>query len=354
MSDLYRLVYTSRNLLPGGEDEQSAAVGGILAASKRNNARVGVTGALLFNAGSFAQVLEGPRAAVETTFERIQRDMRHSDVSVLQCERVVARGFPNWSMAFVGRSARGRALWEGLASRTDFDLSRVEGDRLFATLLAIVEAEEGDAAPPVGPDDAGPLDGGLDVERVRTELGALTLERGPPVQTPNRTVGLATSPRTSVTTAKTEQVMRRPTVSPDVENAVLRASLDDERQRTTGLRREVDEARIALAAVQAQVEIVERDRDIWTDRSRQLRSSLQHAKASLATKSDEVASLAARLRAVEEEVDRFRRLGDIWAERAKALAAAICRVPELETQGSKEGAQDHPLVERGMRKIGFR
>ncbi|MGI4765000.1 MAG: BLUF domain-containing protein, partial [Janthinobacterium lividum] len=117
MSDLYRLVYTSRNLLAGGESEQSAAVGAILAASKRNNARVGVTGALLFNAGSFAQVLEGPRAAVETTFERIQRDARHSDVSVLQCDPVVERGFPNWSMAFVGQSAQGRALWEGIASR---------------------------------------------------------------------------------------------------------------------------------------------------------------------------------------------------------------------------------------------
>ena len=44
MNDLYRLVYTSRNLIPGGEDEQSAAVGGILAVSKRNNARAGGCG----------------------------------------------------------------------------------------------------------------------------------------------------------------------------------------------------------------------------------------------------------------------------------------------------------------------
>ncbi|RYC29137.1 BLUF domain-containing protein [Lichenibacterium minor] len=142
MSDLYRLIYTSRNLLPGDEDAQAAAVDGILAVSKRNNARVGVTGALLFNAGSFAQVLEGSRLAVEATFERIQRDPRHSDVGVLQCEPVAARGFPNWSMAFVGGSPRGRELWGEFARRTAFDIGRMEADRLFAALLQIVEGED--------------------------------------------------------------------------------------------------------------------------------------------------------------------------------------------------------------------
>ncbi len=111
--------------------------------SQHNNNKVSVTGALLFNGGSFAQVLEGPRKAVETTFERIQRDPRHSDVSVLQCEPVEARGFSNWSMAFIGHSPRGRAMWNEVAARTGFDLSRIEGDELFRTLHAIVEEEEG-------------------------------------------------------------------------------------------------------------------------------------------------------------------------------------------------------------------
>ena len=51
----------------------------ILRTSRRNNAEVGVTGALMFNGGAFAQVLEGPRRGVESTFERIQRDQRHGD-----------------------------------------------------------------------------------------------------------------------------------------------------------------------------------------------------------------------------------------------------------------------------------
>ncbi len=45
MSDLYRLVYASKNLLQGSEPEVMAAVRQILDASQRNNAALGVTGA---------------------------------------------------------------------------------------------------------------------------------------------------------------------------------------------------------------------------------------------------------------------------------------------------------------------
>lgn len=69
MSDLYRLVYASKNLLQGTDAEIAQAVSQILAASQRNNTGVDVTGALMFNAGAFAQVLEGPQRGVETTFE---------------------------------------------------------------------------------------------------------------------------------------------------------------------------------------------------------------------------------------------------------------------------------------------
>ncbi|UEM07295.1 BLUF domain-containing protein (plasmid) [Skermanella rosea] len=81
---IHRLVYFSRNAMPGTEDEIVAGVQQILASSRSNNARAGVTGALLFNSGCFAQVLEGPTPAVTETFERIQWDERHSEVLVLE------------------------------------------------------------------------------------------------------------------------------------------------------------------------------------------------------------------------------------------------------------------------------
>ena len=138
MKDLYRLVYTSRNQMPGSEAAMAEAVAQILETSRRNNVRADVTGALMFNGGAFAQVLEGPRRGVEQIFERIQRDMRHGDVTVLQCGPVESRGFTNWSMAFVGQSARGLAMWSGLAAESGFDLSRIDGDAVFTMLHGLV------------------------------------------------------------------------------------------------------------------------------------------------------------------------------------------------------------------------
>ena len=115
MEPLYRLVYYSRNLIPGHPADIEAEIDSILQSARRNNAPLGVTGALIFNSGVFAQALEGPRHSIEGVFERIQRDRRHADVQVLAFEATPERRFPNWSMAFVGRSAEGRNLFSGSA-----------------------------------------------------------------------------------------------------------------------------------------------------------------------------------------------------------------------------------------------
>ncbi|MET0367139.1 MAG: BLUF domain-containing protein, partial [Methylobacterium sp.] len=170
MSDLYRLVYASKNLLNGSEPEARAAVETILDASRRNNPRVGVTGALMFNDGAFAQVLEGPQKGVEDTFERIQRDLRHGDVTVLECRPVTERSFSEWSMAFVGRSTGGQAAWSRLATESGFDLRRLDGDEVFSMLHGLVLEEEGMAAPPTAPP---PAPRALDTARLREEIAPL-------------------------------------------------------------------------------------------------------------------------------------------------------------------------------------
>jgi hypothetical protein len=92
----------------------------ILMSSMRNNARVGLTGLLLYGPpeplpasddpppstvvpfegpGVFVQWLEGPEDAIRATFERIGRDRRHTDVDVLARGTREARLFPHWSMA---------------------------------------------------------------------------------------------------------------------------------------------------------------------------------------------------------------------------------------------------------------
>jgi hypothetical protein len=139
---LYRLVYYSRNLIPGKPADIEAEIQSILESARRNNGPLGVTGALIFNSGVFAQALEGPRKNVEHVFERIQRDQRHSDVHVLAFEETSERRFPSWSMAFVGRSAEGRNLFSRIGEATGFEAKRMEGEHVLEIIGSIAIEEE--------------------------------------------------------------------------------------------------------------------------------------------------------------------------------------------------------------------
>ncbi len=269
MSDLYRLVYASKNLLQGTEAEVTAAVRQILDASQRNNSTVGVTGALMFNAGAFAQVLEGPRQGVEATFERIQRDLRHGDVTVLQCGPTESRGFANWSMAFVGQSTQGQARFSGLAAESGFDLSRLDGDRVFAMLHGLVMEEEGlpvvKTAPPVARGTAG-----LDVEQVRAEIAQLRPEAATPV--PELPPAAPATPDVTPRAGANRPAAARGATEAAL--CVLKAALASERQRTTELRAEIDALQVALAAADDRLGAMREARDLWAGRARLLAQSL--------------------------------------------------------------------------------
>ncbi|MFD2238687.1 BLUF domain-containing protein [Aureimonas populi] len=143
---LYQLVYYSRNHIAGEESDLAREVEAILDTSRRNNERAGVTGALLFNAGCFAQILEGPLEAVESTFERIQQDERHGDVSVLAIEPIEERSFATWAMGFVGRSSKNAYRFAEIGLSSGFDPEALDKARIHALLKDLVRDEEGLAA----------------------------------------------------------------------------------------------------------------------------------------------------------------------------------------------------------------
>ena len=139
--NLHRLVYYSRNQIPAGSD-MTAEVESILALSRRNNAAAGITGALMFNAGCFAQVLEGDRDVIEATFERIQQDERHGDVSLLAFDPVAGRAFGDWSMGFVGASQQGASAFGSVGAQSGFSMDKITGDNLFKVLHDLALEEE--------------------------------------------------------------------------------------------------------------------------------------------------------------------------------------------------------------------
>ena len=94
---MLRMFYISaaRRLVTASE------LGDILAVSRKRNRVDGVTGVILYQEGSFAQVLEGPEDAVRACFARIEKDRRHSGCALILEEKADARLFEDWDMEIV-------------------------------------------------------------------------------------------------------------------------------------------------------------------------------------------------------------------------------------------------------------
>jgi hypothetical protein len=141
---LFSLAYFSRNSIDGNAETMQDELAAILASARRKNALHGVTGALIFSDGCFAQVLEGAREDVEQVFETIQCDPRHSDVTIMHLHEVEERSFGAWSMAFGGIdgvsvdpriNADGMGPVEGI-------LALQAGQQLLAALRSVVHRDD--------------------------------------------------------------------------------------------------------------------------------------------------------------------------------------------------------------------
>jgi len=112
---------------------EPAKLQALLTQSRTNNARLGVTGALLYNDGNFMQALEGDDAIVSALYATIVADPRHYDVTTILERPQPARLFGDWTMAF--RNLRDPAL------------QATPGYQTFAQLLSRSPASQAD--PPV-------------------------------------------------------------------------------------------------------------------------------------------------------------------------------------------------------------
>jgi hypothetical protein len=95
---IHQLVYCSRLRSP--MESRQAEIDSILATSRRNNARAGITGGLFVTGDTVAQLLEGPIDATERTYAKICADPRHREVITLRRRGVARRIFPTWAMGF--------------------------------------------------------------------------------------------------------------------------------------------------------------------------------------------------------------------------------------------------------------
>ncbi len=72
----------------------------LLDTARRVNARLNVTGMLLYRDGFFVQALEGEAEVVDNLFAKISRDERHTNVLTVYRNPIETRAFGEWSMGF--------------------------------------------------------------------------------------------------------------------------------------------------------------------------------------------------------------------------------------------------------------
>ncbi|MEO5938349.1 MAG: BLUF domain-containing protein [Sphingomonas sp.] len=132
------LMYVSRQTLVA--DDASLAIAEIVAIARMLNAPMGITGALVCTDHHFAQLLEGSPAAIEDVMQRIERDNRHTDITVLRVSAITRRQLPHWSMAYSGPSSYVAKQIEPLFG----DLGAVHAsriDRLHGLLVGLAKTE---------------------------------------------------------------------------------------------------------------------------------------------------------------------------------------------------------------------
>ena len=90
------------------EPQGAELIHAILAASRFNNRRDGITGLLVAGGNRYLQVIEGEAERVQTLYSTIRGDRRHLAVTTLLNRSIVARCFADWSMAFRHEPALGQ------------------------------------------------------------------------------------------------------------------------------------------------------------------------------------------------------------------------------------------------------
>jgi len=113
MSELMHLIYASKATVDFSDNDLVE----LLKKARKNNHSLDVTGMLLFDNGSFLQVLEGEEETVNMLFKEISKDERHENIVKIINEAIPERQFNDWSMGYASIS---RSELEKIEGMNDF------------------------------------------------------------------------------------------------------------------------------------------------------------------------------------------------------------------------------------------
>ena len=119
VTSMFSLVYVSSAVKPFSQQ----ALADLLAKSRANNARLGISGMLLYKNGGFMQVLEGEESAVRQLYAKIGESHAHRCMLVLLQQQQATRDFADWSMGFRDLNALDSYAVPGYCEFLNMDLT---------------------------------------------------------------------------------------------------------------------------------------------------------------------------------------------------------------------------------------
>lgn len=137
MTSLMHTIYASIAVNDFTKDE----IVDLLSKARKKNASLNITGMLLYDSGTFFQVLEGQQAELDALFAEISRDRRHHQITKIISESIPRRQFSDWSMGYAAISSDELKTVEGM---NDFFnkgncLSKVDAGRAKKLLKAFAQ-----------------------------------------------------------------------------------------------------------------------------------------------------------------------------------------------------------------------
>jgi uncharacterized membrane protein (DUF373 family) len=101
----------------------------ILKTARETNARLGITGMLLYGNKTFIQILEGEEDVVHELIKTIKRDPRHRNFQVVKKKPIEQHEYADWSMGFKRVSGEDFEAVKGLEQfeEKDFNATFLEG-----------------------------------------------------------------------------------------------------------------------------------------------------------------------------------------------------------------------------------
>lgn len=117
MSQLIELTYVS-------EPAQNMSFLGLMRLlyhSYSKNQALGITGALIYENNQFGQVIEGLEKDIEALWQKIQKDIRHKNVRLIEAKSISERSFSKWTMVFQGSEEVAKTLPEVTAAIEDVE-----------------------------------------------------------------------------------------------------------------------------------------------------------------------------------------------------------------------------------------